>query len=116
MKKKLVSTFSIVQSELGLLGALLADAHGNAAFLGRPWAAAGYLRVAAKKASALADLLDAVQDTNRERGELAKAQLVAIEEECTGWLDKVGADNLRMAAQSLPGAPAGASMKARGRR
>lgn len=63
------STFTVVQRELGLLEALLADAHGNASYLGRPWAAAGYLRVAAKKAEALAALLDAVQDTDREREE-----------------------------------------------
>jgi hypothetical protein len=94
------STFSIVQSELGLLEVLLADTHGNASFLGRPWAAAGYLRIAAKKAEALAELLDAVQDTDHERGEQAKARLVEIEEECVGWLDKVGADNARMAAMS----------------
>jgi hypothetical protein len=110
------STFSIVQSELGLLDVLLADAHGNASFLGRPWAAAGYLRIAAKKAVALAELLDAVQDTDRKRGEKAKVQLVAIEEECIGWLDKVGADNARMARMETPALPKSSVRKTGGRR
>lgn len=110
------STFAIVQSEFGLLEALLADARGNASFLGRPWAAAGYLRIAAKKASALAELLDAVQGTDRERGEQAKTRLAAIEEECISWLDKVGADNARMAAMVPPSLPESSIRKAGSRR
>lgn len=110
------STLAIVQGELGLLEALLADAHGNASFLGRPWAAAGYLRIAAKKAEALAELLDAVQDTDRERGEQAKVRLVEIEEECVGWLDKVGADNARMAAMAGTALPKPCPRKSGGRR
>lgn len=110
------STFALVQAELGLLEALLADARSNAAFLGRPWAAAGYLRIAAKKAEALAELLDAVQDTDRERGEQAKARLVEIEEDCVGWLDKIGADNLKLAATALAGSAELATGKPKPRR
>lgn len=81
------------------LQALIADARGNALYMGearRLRFGATYLRHAAQQATALADLVEAVADQDRRRGDKAKKRLEQNNLAILRHLDVVAVDNARL--------------------
>lgn len=92
-------TFETTTNAFGSLAALLADARGNALVLpdkARIHFAAGYLRLAARKSAALAELLDAVSTVSQRSGDRAKKRIREIDRDIEKFLDVVGKDSERM--------------------
>ena len=81
------------------LQALIADARGNALYMGearRLRFGATYLRLAAQQAAALADFVEAVADQDRRRGDKATKRLEQNNLAILRHLDVVAVDNARL--------------------
>jgi hypothetical protein len=81
------------------LQALIMDARGNALFMGevrRLRYGATYLRLCCQQAAALADLIDAVADEDRRRGNKAKGRIEQNNRAILKHLDVVAVDNARL--------------------
>lgn len=84
------------------LEALVADARGNSLMMGgreRLLIGAGYLRLGAQRAAALAEFITAVANTDRPRGKKAQKRLAQIDQEVLKFLDEVSVDNARLVAE-----------------
>ncbi len=104
MSKDTRGSFEITKDALGSIEALVKDARGNAIFAAndrkRISIGAGYLRLAAQKSAALADLMDAVAGQDRRHGDKAKKRLAEIDRDIEKYLDIVATDNERWARES----------------
>ena len=103
MSTKERDSFAITKAAFASIDALVKDAHGNATMTGdrkRLAIAAGYLRLAAQKSAALADLVESVADQKRQPGDKAIKRLGEIDREIEKYLDKVAVDNKRWAKES----------------
>ena len=92
--------FEITKDAFASIEALVKDAVGNATLTGdrkRLHIGAGYLRLAAAKAAALADLISAVANQDRTPGRKAIRRLSQVEREIEKFLAKVAIDNERWA-------------------
>jgi hypothetical protein len=96
-------SFEITKDAFASIEALVKDAIGNATLTGdrkRFHIGAGYLRLAAQKSAALADLIDAVANSNRSTGAKAIKRLMQVDRDIEKHLDKVAIDNERWAKES----------------
>ena len=99
------STYEFTEAAFTSVAALVADARGNALYTGdakRLQLGAGYLRLAAQQAAALADLVDAVAAGDRQRGRKAKTRIIALDREIMRHVDVAARDTMRLA--EAPGA------------
>jgi len=103
MSKDEIDSFEITKGAFASIEALVKDAVGNATLTGdrkRLHIGAGYLRHAAAKAAALADLISAVANQARAPGRRAIRKLAQVDREIEKHLDKVAIDNERWAKES----------------
>lgn len=99
MKETENGSFELTTESLASIEALIADARGNATLLPdrtRIGFAAEYLRLAAQKSVALAQLLDAVSRTDKRLGDKAKKRIREVDRAIEKFLDVVSKDNIRM--------------------
>jgi hypothetical protein len=95
--------FEITKDAFASIEALVKDAVGNATLTGdrkRFHIGAGYLRLAAQKSAALADLIDAVANQDRNPGRRAIKRLAQVDCDIEKHLDMVAIDNERWARES----------------
>jgi len=95
--------YEITNDAFGSIEALVKDAVGNATLTGdrkRLHIGSGYLRLAAAKAVALADLISAVANQDRAPGRSAIKRLAQIDRDIKKHLDKVAIDNERWARET----------------
>lgn len=98
MKETENGSFELTKASLASIEALIADARGNATLLPdrtRIGFAAEYLRLAAQKSAALAQLLDAVSKTDKRLGDKASKRIREVDRAIEKFLDVVSRDNLR---------------------
>jgi len=103
MSKDTRGAFEITKDAFASIEALVKDAVGNATLTGdrkRLHIGAGYLRLAAQKSAALANLISAVANQDRAPGRRAIRQLAQVDREIEKHLDKVAIDNERWARES----------------
>ena len=104
MSKDEKGAFEITKDALDSIEALVKDARGNAIFAGndrkRISIGAGYLRLAGRKCAAASELIDAVSDQNKRRGDKAKKRLAEIDRDIEKYLDYIDLDNKRWAEAS----------------
>ena len=103
MGKDTTGSFEITTDALGSIEALVKDARGNATLTGdrmRFHIGAGYLRLAAQKSAALADLIDAVANQDRAPGRRAIKRLAQVDRDIEKHLEKVAIDNERWAREN----------------
>ena len=96
-------SFEITKNAFASIEALVKDAVGNATLTGdrkRLHIGAGYLRLAAQKSAALADLIDAVANQDRAPGRRAIKRLAQVDRDIEKHLDKVAIDNERWAREN----------------
>ena len=92
--------FEITKDAFASIEALVKDAVGNSTLTGdrkRFHIGAGYLRLAAAKAVALADLISAVANQDRNPGRRAIKRLAQVDRDIEKHLDVVAIDNERWA-------------------
>lgn len=103
MSKDERGAFEITKDAFASIEALVKDAVGNATLTGdrkRLHIGSGYLRLAAAKAVALADLISAVANQDRAPGRRAIKRLTQIDRDIEKHLDKVAIDNERWAREN----------------
>jgi len=96
-------SYEITKDAFASIEALVKDAVGNATLTGdrmRFHIGAGYLRLAAAKAVALADLIDAVANQDRTPGRRAIKRLAQVDRDIEKHLAKVAIDNERWAKEN----------------
>lgn len=97
-------TFETTTDAFSSIEALVKDGRGNAIFMApdrkRLHFGAGYLRLAAQKSAALADLIDGVANGNRNHVDKAKKRLVQIDRDIEKHVDAAGIDNERWAKEN----------------
>lgn len=99
MKDTHSESFELTKTSFGSIEALVADARGNATLLPdrvRIGFAADYLRLAAQKSAALAELLEAVSKTDKRQGDRAKKRIRQVDNAIEKFLDVVSKDSARM--------------------
>lgn len=103
MSKDERGALEITKDAFASIEALVKDAVGNATLTGdrkRLHIGSGYLRLAAAKAVALADLISAVANQDRAPGRRAIKRLAQVDSDIEKHLDKVAIDNERWARAS----------------
>jgi hypothetical protein len=93
-------SYEITKDAFASIEALVKDAVGNSTLTGdrkRFHIGAGYLRLAAAKAVALADLISAVANQDRNPGRRAIKRLAQVDRDIEKHLDVVAIDNERWA-------------------
>lgn len=104
MSKDERGAYEITKDALSSIEALVKDARGNAIFAGndakRVAIGAGYLRLAGRKCAAAAELIDAVAEQDKRRGDKAKKRLAEIDRDIERYLDYVAIDNKRWEQES----------------
>ena len=103
MSKDKIDSFEITKGAFASIEALVQDAIGNATLTGdrkRLHIGASYLRLAAAKAVALADLISAVANQDRGPGRAAIKRLAQVDRDIEKHLEKVAIDNERWARES----------------
>ena len=96
-------TFKTTIDAFSSIEALVKDGRGNAIFMSpdpkRLHFGAGYLRLAAQKSVALADLIDGVAKGNRSHVDKAKKRLAQVDRDIEKHVDAAGIDNERWAKE-----------------
>jgi len=100
MSNEKLDSLQVTKSAFSSIEALVKDAHGNAIGLAfereRLNIGAQYLRLAGRKCAALSELIDAIADGDRRRGEKAIKRIAEIDRDIEKHLDAVAVANTRL--------------------